>query len=328
MDLSPQAQALLLLTVSLGAHDEAPAAKPLSAAEWSRLARWLTEQGRDPATLLDPAGAGGLAESADPPLDPARLQILLRRGAALGLALERWQRAGLWVLTRADPAYPERLKARLRAESPPVLFGCGDPTRLKGGGVAIVGARDADATARATAGRLATQAAAEGYTVVSGGARGIDQIAVQTALAAGGSALAILPDGLLRQATTRAHRPALLDGRLTLVSPFHPEAGFHVGLAMARNRVVHCLGDASVVVACRQEQGGSWAGAVEVLKAGWVPLWVLDSSDPDSGTAELIRRGARPLPESGTIDQLTRPLSPPSPPAPPVGPRQLDLFGD
>ena len=32
----------------------------------------------------------------------------------MGLALEKWQRAGLWVMTRSDADYPVRLKKRLK----------------------------------------------------------------------------------------------------------------------------------------------------------------------------------------------------------------------
>ena len=61
----------------------------------------------------------------------------------LGLALEKWQRAGLWVMTRSDEDYPFRLKSRLKYDAPPVLFGCGNRQLLDRGGIAVVGSRDA-----------------------------------------------------------------------------------------------------------------------------------------------------------------------------------------
>jgi predicted Rossmann fold nucleotide-binding protein DprA/Smf involved in DNA uptake len=83
---------------------------------------------------------------------------------------------------------------------------------------------------------------------------------------------------------------------LVLVSPFNPEAGFDVGNAMARNKYIYCLSDAGIVVSTSKEKGGTWNGAIENLKYGWVPLWVKKHADPDSGNAALIQRGARWLP--------------------------------
>ena len=48
----------------------------------------------------------------------------------------------LWVVTRADPDYPRRLKTRMRGNAPPVLYGCGDRTILESGGLAVVGSRN------------------------------------------------------------------------------------------------------------------------------------------------------------------------------------------
>ena len=35
-----------------------------------------------------------------------RVEQLLGRGSAFALAMEKWTRAGLWVLTRSDDDYP------------------------------------------------------------------------------------------------------------------------------------------------------------------------------------------------------------------------------
>ena len=43
------------------------------------------------------------------------------------------------------------------------------------------------------------------------------------------------------------------------------------------------------------DTGGTWAGATENLRAGWVPLFVRDGSDVPAGNRELIARGGRPI---------------------------------
>ena len=80
---------------------------------------------RQPADLLAP-DAGELLRECQPVIDEPRLKRLLARGFLLSQAIERWQARAIWVVSRADAEYPRRLKARLKDDAPPVLYGCGD----------------------------------------------------------------------------------------------------------------------------------------------------------------------------------------------------------
>jgi len=297
MNINNQTQAVLLLTTYFGkpAKDEP---KPLSPTEWGRLAHWLKDHEILPEVLLRQGPADVLAGWADRTITPGRIRHLLDRAGALGLAAEKWARAGLWVLTRADPDYPARLKKRLGTDSPPVLFGCGRRSLLNLGGIAIVGSRHTSEQELAFSSRLGGEVAKQGLSVVSGGARGVDEAAMSGALELEGTAVGVLSDSLLRAATSAKYRKALMAKDLVLVSPFNPDAGFDVGNAMARNKYIYCLADAAVVVASDKGSGGTWSGAVENLSKGWVPLWVRPHQDPTSGNPELVRRGAKWLPES------------------------------
>lgn len=297
MDLHIQTQAVLLLTAYL-ARPSPHEPRPLSPAEWGRFARWLKGRDISPERLLRADPVQLLADWMDRTVSVDRVVALLNRAAALlGLAVEKWQRAGLWVLIRADVEYPSRLKKHLQADSPPVLFGCGNRRLLDRGGIAVVGSRHAGPEDLAFATRLSAEAALQGLSVISGGARGVDETAMLGALAREGTAVGILSDGLLRAATSSKFRPSLLDGNLALISPFNPEAGFEVGNAMGRNKYIYCLADAAVVVVTDRERGGTWNGAVENLKHNWTSLWVKSHPDPFSGNRELILRGGRELPE-------------------------------
>ena len=292
MNVNSQAQAVILLTVPFGKTD----AKPLSVKEWGRLARWLKDHGLEPSRLLKGDPKSLLASWTDNTITLQRIEGLLDRGGALGLALEKWQRAGLWIVTRSEPDYPDRLKRRLRLASPPVLFGCGNRALLNKGGVAVVGSRDADKADLEFSANLARSAANQGLSVISGGARGVDESAMLGALESEGTSVGVLADSLLPAATSAKYRKYLLAGDLVLVSPFNPEAGFNVGNAMARNKHIYCLSDAAVVVNSTPDKGGTWTGATEDLKSGWVPLWVQHKDDPASGNAALVQKGARWFP--------------------------------
>ena len=299
MNPSSQAQAVMLLTVALGKTDTS-GAKQLSAREWTRLALWLRDHDLEPSALLADNLTSLLAGWTDHSITLPRVESLLNRGAALGFALERWQRAGLWVMTRADPDYPDRLRRRLRLESPPVLFGSGNRALLGRGGIAVVGSRSASQDDIAFTENLGDTAAKQGFSIISGGARGIDQSAMLGALQGEGTAIGVMADSLLRTATSTKYRKYLLSGDLGLITPFNPEVGFNAGNAMSRNRYIYCLADAAVAVSSTPNKGGTWNGAVEALEAAWVPLWVKHTESPKSGNPDLVRRGASWLPHNLT----------------------------
>lgn len=293
MNVNPQAQAIILLTVPFGKAD----AKPLSVKEWARFAVWLEHHGLEPSLFLKGDPKSLLSGWTDRAITLGRIETLLGRGGALGLALEKWQRAGLWVITRPEVDYPERLKRRLRFDSPPVFFGCGNRALLNRGGVAVVGSRDADEDDLLFSTSLARAAARQGLSVVSGAARGVDESAMLGAFQNEGTAIGVMADSLLRAALSAKYRKHLLSGDLVLISPFNPEAGFNVGNAMARNKHIYCLSDAAVVVNSIPNKGGTWNGAVENLKNEWVPLWVGPKDNSKSGNAALVREGAHWFPE-------------------------------
>ncbi len=294
--VSPNTQAILLLTAPLIVGSGTPSTELLSAGEYRRLARHLRAAEREPADLLSP-DAPNLIRSCAGVIDEARLQALLDRGFLSSQAVERWQTRAIWVVSRADPEYPRRLKVRLREEAPIVLYGCGDPAILKRGGLAVVGSRHVDEWLieyTMDVGRLSARA---GKTIVSGGARGIDQAAMRGALDAGGKVIGVLGDSLEKGAMNRENRKLLIDGQLVLVSPYDPSAGFNVGHAMQRNKSVYALADAALVVSSDVNKGGTWAGATEQLdKHHFLPVYVRSTGDIGNGLEALRLKGARPWP--------------------------------
>ena len=295
MRLTPPAQAVLLLTVSLGKSDSKKI-RPLSNNEWIRFATWLRSHDLTPASLLKTSLRTLLASWDDRTVPVVRLEQLMGRGVALGLSLERWQRAGLWVLTRSDPEYPKRLR-RLGALCSPVFFGCGDKSLLNERGLAVVGSRHASKQDLDFSERLGKKAAKQGFSIVSGCSAGVDQSAMLGALDNGGTAVGILADGLLKDSTKTKYRSHIMSKTLVLFTPFNPEAGFNVGHRMARNRYIYCMADAAIVVSSKTDKGGTWRGAIEDLKSNWVPLWVKSNKSATSGNSELVKRGAKWLPD-------------------------------
>lgn len=291
MNLSPIAQATLLLT-SYFSKARREDAKPLTIKEWGKFALWLKDKGISPADLLVTDPVSLLDGWHDVRISTERIVELLNRGHSLALAMEKWQRAGLWVVTRSDSEYPRRLKQRLKTDSPPVLFGCGNKKLLNMGGLAVIGSRNASDDDLSFTNKVGSNAAEEGIVIVSGAARGVDETAMLGAMNQGGSIVGVMADSLLKAATSSKWRKGLMDNHVVLISPFYPDAGFSAGNAMARNKYIYCLSESALVIHSGKK-GGTLSGAEENLKKEWVPLWVKTTTDKNAANGDLVSKGGR-----------------------------------
>jgi DNA protecting protein DprA len=125
----------------------------------------------------------------------------------------------------------------------------GDATLLTRPSVAIIGSRRATHEGRAIAHTLATELATRGLTVVSGLAAGIDGVAHEAAMRAGGRTIAVIGTSLV-EAYPREH--AALQARIArehlVVSPFDvgtPMARWHFP---RRNRLMALVSRATILV--------------------------------------------------------------------------------
>ena len=307
--LSTNTQAILLLTAPLIVGRNEGSVDLLTLTEYNRLARILREKQKEPADLIGP-NAGETITVCAGVFGRERLESLLGRGFLLSQAVDRWNARTIWVVSRADETYPRRLKARLKEDAPPVLYGCGDAALLDAGGLAVVGSRHVDEALISyteNVGRLAAEAS---RTLISGGAKGIDRAAMHGALQAGGAVAGVMSDSLERGVLARDNREPLMDHKLVLISPYDPAAGFNVGHAMQRNKVVYALADAALVVTSDFEKGGTWAGVIEQLeKLHFVPVFVRNDANAGKGNSALLHHGAVPWPDPHDSDELSQALA-------------------
>lgn len=281
---SDSSLAALLLTQRLV---ETPAA-PLKAREyWSVL-----DLVGDPGVLLagDPGAVARTAGVEGPLAD--RIAELVGAATSFALALEEQEQSGLRVVSSVDDDYPAALVDRLGRGAPPLLYVVGDAALLATSMLGVVGSRDVADGAADAARRAAGAAVARGLGVVSGGAKGVDRLAMGAALEADGHAVSVLADSLARTVRDAEIRRMIGEGRLCLCTPYKPTAGFSVPNAMGRNKLIYALSEATFVVAADLEKGGTWAGAVEALKAETTPVLAWTGDDTGPGNSELVQRGA------------------------------------
>ncbi len=168
--------------------------------------------------------------------------------------VKTWHADGVQCVTVLDPDYPENLRGV--HDRPPLVFIAGGYRPTDARAVAVIGSRDAGEPGRRAARTLAGHLVDEGYTVVSGLARGIDHAAHTQALAAGGRTVAVIGTGL-RHSYPPEH--AELQRRIAaegaVVSQFWPDSPPRRHSFPLRNAVMSGLSQATVIVEATHTSG-------------------------------------------------------------------------
>ena len=250
------------------------------------------------ATYADLLAAGLESKVAGALVESRRTSDLLRE-------IERIDSVGASVLTWESESYPERL--REVDDAPPVLYVLGSIEPQDSWSVAVVGTRRATHYGRSAAAQLSGELVEAGVTVVSGLARGIDTIAHQAALDAGGRTIAVLGSGVdvLYPPENRALARRIVDeGRGAIVSEYPlgtlPEpANFPV-----RNRIISGLSLGVLVVEAGEKSGAliTVAFALEQGRDVFAVPGPITSRMSD-GPNRLIKDGAKCVTSAADILQ-------------------------
>lgn len=228
----------------------------------------------------------------------AQIAALTDRATAMAFELDRLQQSGIHTLTPFDENYPCQFQYRLKNKAPVVLHAAGPLDLLGRLGLGVVGSRDVNKVGADVAKEAARVATRMGLPVVSGGARGVDRLAMNAALGEEGTsgfAVGFLADSMERQLKNPSTRRAIHEGHALLCTPYRPDARFTAGTAMARNKLIYAGALVTLVVASDKDTGGTWAGAVEALKFGFGPVAVWRGPGEGPGNEHLEQKGAAPV---------------------------------
>ena len=221
--------------------------------------------------------------------------------------LRRVRATGVRLVCFTDDEYPARL--RTIADPPPLLYLKGTISGVDDKAVAIVGSRSASDYGRRVTRDLARGLASMGFTIVSGMARGIDGMAHETALTAGGRTIAVLGSGVERAYPPehdKLYQRISENGAVVSELPLGTRpAAFNFP---ARNRLISGLA-LGVVVVEATEKSGSLITASLAVEQGREVFAVPGEvgASRSRGAHRLIRQGAKLV---ETVDDILEEIAP------------------
>ncbi len=210
--------------------------------------------------------------------------------------LKTYNNHGIKIITIMDKEYPPLLKQIF--EPPWVLYLKGNINLLHNRKkIAVVGSRTPTDYGRQCTNYFVTELVKNGYTIISGLARGIDSHAHITAIKTNGHTIAVLGSGFAhiypKEHTSLAN---LIGENHLLVSEYPPMRRPAKMNFPARNRIISGLSQAVLVVEAK-EKSGSLITAQFALNEGRDVYSVPGSifSEWSKGTNQLIQDGAKPV---------------------------------
>ncbi|MDQ2809672.1 MAG: DNA-processing protein DprA [Chloroflexota bacterium] len=222
--------------------------------------------------------------------DPAAMAAQL---ATLGASLLTWD----------DAAYPDRL--RDIDNSPPVLYLLGDLVPDDGWAVGVVGTRQVTGYGREVTARLAGDLARSRVTVISGLARGVDTLAHQAALDAGGRTIAVLGSGvdqIYPPENQALARRIVAEGRGAVISDYPPGTRPDAINFPPRNRIISGLSLGVLIVEAGLRSGAliTQRFALEQNREVFAVPGNIFSAQSE-GPNDLLKQGAKPVTRVGDI---------------------------
>lgn len=233
------------------------------------------------------------------------LQQARKELANYAFLLEDMLNQGYELIPFNSSDYPKILKDNLKLKfAPPLLYIKGNKNLLNEDTIAIVGSRSADNISLEFTKNIAINATKKYQCVVSGGAKGVDQMALEESISANGHSILVLPQGILTASSfVKKYYKSIVDGNLLIVSAFFPKAGWSTGLAMGRNKYIYGLSK-EIYVAQSDSKGGTWTGVMEGLKAERTIYIRKAQKDENNANDLLILKGGKAVDMNGYVIKI------------------------
>lgn len=264
----------------------------------------------DPAAALRGPGVvtGGAGHDDDGGAVPIASKLLISRAIERWrvrrpqvpppAGLEAWEDAGLRIVCPGEAEWPTQLDDL--GDARPVMLWLRGPTDLRFAclrSVSVVGSRAASAYGSHVATELSAELAGLGWTVISGGAFGVDACAHRGALAVSGCTVAVLASGLnFGYPKGNSDLFAAIAHTGVLVSECPPDRRPTRPGFLVRNRVIAALSRGTLVVEAAARSGAlNTARHARELNRLIMAIPGPVTSEQSAGCHELIRESGAAL---------------------------------
>jgi DNA processing protein len=219
--------------------------------------------------------------------------------------------AGIDVLSYWDLSYPSILR---EIKAPPlVIYAKGRISEKQC--IAIVGTRDSDQKSNSIARRISADLSQCGFNIVSGMAVGIDRSAHEAALAAGGTTIGIMANGIDIQypsANRDIYKKIEMESGSAVISEYPPGVLAGKWTFARRNRIISGLSLATIVVKAGKKSGALITARFALEQGREIFACTGYPYDPGyEGCINLIKSGANPFfSADDVIEGLSMPCFP------------------
>jgi DNA processing protein len=176
--------------------------------------------------------------------------------------------------------------------------------------VAIVGTRKPTPYGREVTYKIANDLARKGVIIISGMALGVDGIAHQAALDAGGKTIAVVGNGvdIIYPAAHRSLAKEILEKGGAIISEHEPGTEARSFQFLYRNRIVSGISDA-IIITEAAIRSGSISTAMHAIEQGREVFVVPGNitSPLSAGCNNLIKQGAHPITSADDILEIIAP---------------------
>lgn len=289
--------ATLLLTMALSPNRE-EYARPYSTQEYYRLEKRVHGSSFRGIGELMGVDIGGLMLRLNISEEEGyRIFTLLNRSVQMGYTIENFLNRGIEVVTRYNDGYPKCLTKRMKEAAPPFLYRTGNTALIGQPAISIVGISGVKTTPEVRDGivSLVKKASRQGYAVITGGELGVSRVAAGAVLEHGGNLIDVLGGGMYEHLNYEPIDALMKENRVAVLSMEHPEAMFTVSHAIARNKVIFAMSDASFI--CNTDNKRGETDALHNRYCDWIYAW---NGYPANGS--LISKGAMPVSDLRKFD--------------------------
>ena len=195
-----------------------------------------------------------------------------------------------------DESYPAGLRELRENDAPPVLFYRGRFELLNKKCVGFTGSRNVSDMGLNITYKSAEKLSADGISVVSGYAKGVDITAHMAALRTGGNTVFVIVEGILKNRIKPEIKELLNDKNHLFISQFSPYMQWFASNAMKRNNTIIGLSDAMILIEASMS-GGTFNAGEQSLKNN-KPLFVVEygvEKQNAEGNQFFLQHGGTPL---------------------------------